>query len=143
MSSEETIGHCLCGRVTIRLEDKPAKIDACHCDDCRRWGSGPLFTLGGATDVTIEGSDDISVYESSEWASRSFCSHCGSHLYYFLKPTSQYMLSPGLFGNLGDLNMDMQVFIDEKPAYYSIPEGNKKLTGTEVMALFEKIEPIS
>lgn len=140
MSSEMTRGHCLCGKVTVCLEEKPAKIDACHCDSCRRWGSGPFFTLGSTREVTIEGDDAVAVYDSSEWASRAFCRNCGTHLYYFLKPTGQYMLSPGLFDKLDGLNLELQVFIDEKPAYYNFSEDSRKLTGAEVLEMFARLQ---
>jgi hypothetical protein len=140
MNDKETTGHCLCGKVTIHLDGKPEKIDACHCASCRRWGSGPFFTLGSTRDVSIDGGDAVAIYESSEWASRAFCRNCGSHLYYFLKPTGQYMLSPGLFDDIDGLNLEVQVFIDEKPSYYSFSEDSRKLTGAEVLEMFARLQ---
>ncbi|NIT13149.1 MAG: GFA family protein, partial [Candidatus Dadabacteria bacterium] len=51
---------------------------------CRKWCGGPLMAVNCGTDVTFEGEDNITVYDSSSWAERGFCSGCGSHLFYRL-----------------------------------------------------------
>ena len=140
MSSLNSSGKCLCGAVTVELQDLPDKVEACHCDTCRRWGSGPFFNLTCKEGISWTGEESIKEFNSSEWASRAFCNNCGSHLYYHLKPTGQYMISPGLFGKTDDLTLDMEVFIDEKPAYYSLSEESRKFTGEEVIALFSNTE---
>jgi Glutathione-dependent formaldehyde-activating enzyme len=76
-------GKCLCGAITLHTPDK-THIDACHCGMCRRWGGGPALGLACGADVTIEGSDKLKVYQSSEWAERAFCGECGTHMFYRL-----------------------------------------------------------
>lgn len=87
-----------------------------------------------ADDVTIEGEDNIEVYDSSEWAGRGFCKTCGSNLFYKLKPTGQHMVSVGLFADTDDLTFDNQVFIDEKPNFYTFKEETDTMTGPELFA---------
>lgn len=140
MSNKNTSGQCLCGAISIELQGLPDKVEACHCDTCRRWGSGPLFTLTCKEGIAWSGEQHIREYNSSDWAARAFCDSCGSHLYYFLKPTGQYMISPGLFEGTNSLQLDMEVFIDEKPPYYCLSEDSRKLTGEEVMKLFADAE---
>ena len=84
--------------------------------------------------VVFEGEGNIKVYDSSDWAERGFCSQCGSHLFYRLKGTGQTIMSAGLFDDQNALNFDHQVFIDNKPAYYSFSQQTVDMTEAEVFA---------
>ena len=42
----------------------------------------------------------------------------------------------GLFDNSEELKFDHQIFIDEKPDYYSFSNETKNMTGEEVIAQF-------
>ena len=103
---------------------------------CRRWSGGPLFAVDCGAEVTIEGEDKISVFDSSEWADRGFCSQCGTHLFYRLKQSGQLMIPAGLFDDDSGLAFEHQVFVDEKPAYYSFANQTHDMTGAEVFALY-------
>lgn len=129
-------GNCLCGAVKITANSMKHNVGACHCDMCRRWGGGPFMEVNCGSDVVFEGEENISVFESSEWAERGFCSKCGTHLFYRLKQGPQYMMPVGLFNNVENLQFDNQVFIDEKPEFYSFSNNTKNLTGAEIFALF-------
>lgn len=109
---------------------------ACHCGMCRRWGGGPLIEVECGTEVTFTGEDNISVYDSSEWAERGFCKHCGTHLFYRLKGILEYQVLVGLFENQQNLVFKEQVFIDEKPDYYSFSNKTSNLTGAEIYAMY-------
>lgn len=127
-------GQCLCGAVRLTANKASNSAGACHCGMCRRWTGGPLLAVDCGTDVTIEGEADVAVYPSSDWAERGFCRVCGSHLFYRLKGNGQYMVPPGLLD--GDFVFDHQVFIDEKPAYYSFANETENLTGEELFAKY-------
>lgn len=75
---------CLCGKVSIQVKEIQHEVGACHCSMCRKWGSGPLLTIeaGTTSDIIIHNEQFVSRYQSSEWAERGFCSHCGSNLFY-------------------------------------------------------------
>ena len=88
------------------------------------------------TDVDFEGDENISVYESSEWAERAFCKKCGSHLFYSLKESKQLFLSAGLFENDTNFNFTHQVFIDKKPPYYSFANETINMTEAELFAKY-------
>jgi hypothetical protein len=103
---------------------------------CRQWGGGPLLAVECGSDVTFDGEENIGVYQSSEWAERGFCKKCGSHLFYRLKQNQQYFIPVGIFKNSEGFVFDHQVFIDEKPEYYSFANETQNLTGEEVFALF-------
>ena len=105
---------------------------------CRRWGGGPFIEIDCGTDVAFEGAENISVFDSSAWAERGFCRSCGTHLFYRIKETGQHMMPVGLF-DLADaktLEFQRQVFIDEKPAYYSFANKTEDMTGPEIFAMF-------
>ncbi len=127
-------GSCLCGAVRITANQAKNHVGACHCSMCRTWGGGPLMAIDCGTEVEVEGEDHVSVFESSEWAERGFCSKCGTHLYYRLKQNGQFFVAAGIFSDSSGLAFDHQVFIDEKPDYYAFVNETKNMTGAEVFA---------
>ena len=136
-------GSCLCGAVSISATSMSNFVGACHCNMCRKWGGGAFLAAECGADVSFEGEDSIGVYQSSEWAERGFCQKCGTHLFYKLKQNNQYYMPVGLFDNHEGLIFDHQVFIDEKPEYYSFANETKNLTGADLFAQFAPISESS
>ncbi len=132
----EAKGSCLCGAVRFIAKNMGKNVGACHCSMCRKWGGGPFMEVSCGSDVSFEGEESISIFDSSAWAERGFCSKCGSHLFYRLKRTRQHMMPVGLFDDDKNLVFDHQVFIDEKPSYYSFADETKDMTGAEIFAKF-------
>ena len=133
----EKTGSCLCGKTKIHAKAVSAEVGACHCGMCRTWTGGPLLAVDCGTDVTIEGKENVSVFNSSDWAERAFCKQCGTHLYYRLKPNNQHIVPAGLFADQADFVFDHQIFVDEQPAFYAFANETKNMTGAEVFAQFE------
>jgi hypothetical protein len=129
-------GSCLCGAVSLSTTSIDRHIAACHCSVCRKWGGGALLAVECGSDVSFKGEENIGIYQSSEWAERGFCNKCGSHLFYRLKQNHQYYIPAGIFDNDEGLVFEHQVFIDEKPAYYSFANETKNMTGAELFAQF-------
>ena len=129
---------CLCGSVRITAENRSYSVGSCHCNMCRKWTGGPIMTVDCGSEVSFEGEENITVFSSSDWAERGFCNICGSHLFYRLKANNQHMISAGLFEDNKEFVFDHQVFIDEKPDFYSFSNDTKNMTGAEV---FEKYAP--
>ncbi|ANG65379.1 aldehyde-activating protein [Marinobacterium aestuarii] len=134
MSHSET--SCLCGAVEIVVDKIDPKFSVCHCQSCRTWGGAPFFAVKCGTRVDIKGGDKVKMYESSSWASRGFCTECGTHLFYKFKETGEYNMPVGLFPNLEGLEMDMQYFSDMRPGYYCFSNKTKEMTTAEIMAYF-------
>ncbi len=132
----EAKGSCLCGEVEIQALSMSLDVGACHCSMCRKWAGGPFLAVDCNTKVKISGEKSVSAYASSEWAERGFCSKCGTHLFYKLKQNGQYIIPVGLFDVSSKLNFDHQIFIEEKPEYYSFSNETKNMTGEEVFAQF-------
>ncbi len=128
-------GSCLCGSTRIIAPDLSNKAGACHCATCRKWGGGPLMAVDCGTSVTFENEEHVSVFDSSPWAERGFCNQCGSHLFYRIKESNQYIMPAGLFDD-AEFIFNHQVFIDEKPGFYSFANETHDMTGAEVFAEF-------
>lgn len=138
MTTPENLeGACLCGAVSIRVVSTEGHVHACHCDTCRRWGGGPALSFNAGTGVEISGGENITEFDSSEWARRGFCNKCGTHVYYQLKETGEFFLSTGTFDDESGFELDSQLFIDRKPGFYHFGNDTKNLTAEEVYALFE------
>ncbi len=132
----ERCGKCLCGAVRVTAKNAGNGFGACHCNMCRRWGGGPLMAINCGADVSIEGAENVSVYDSSAWAERGFCRQCGSHLFYRIKETGQHIIPVGIFGSDENFVFDSQVFIDEKPSFYSFSNKTHDMTGAELFAKY-------
>ena len=126
---------CLCGAVTVRASGVDRHAGACHCDMCRKWSGGPLIAVDCGKDVLFDGEENIAVYNSSNWADRGFCAKCGTHLFYRLKESGQYIMPAGLFESLG-YDFDHQIFIDRKPGWYAFANETRNMTGEEVFAQY-------
>lgn len=122
-------GKCLCGQIKININVEHIKVGACHCNMCRKWGGGPFMAMHYNGPLIFTGNEHITTYNSSSWAERGFCKHCGSHLFYRLKETTDYYLPVGLFDDATDVLFESQVYIDKKPDYYSF--ANQTITLTE------------
>ena len=134
---ENLQGACLCGAVSMRIESAEGHLHACHCDICRKWGGGPALSFNAGSGVEISGAENLTEFDSSDWAKRGFCSKCGTHLYYQLKETGEYYPPAGIFDNSPGFELTTQLFIDRKPGYYHFGNDTRDLTAKEVQALFE------
>ena len=130
-------GSCLCGAVKISTTKINHHVAACHCSMCRKWGGGALLGVECDNNISFEGEDNITVYQSSAWAERGFCNKCGSHLFYRLKENNHYYVPVGIFDNNEAFVFDLEVFIEEKPDYYAFANETKKMTGEDLFAMFQ------
>ena len=126
-------GHCLCGAVTFEAEGVQPDIHSCHCSMCRRWSGGPAFAAGVGS-VSFEGEENITRYDSSDWAERGFCKRCGSNLFYRLKEANHYVLWMGAFDDQSSFKLAGEIYIDEKPDAYDLAGDHPRMTGEEFLA---------
>ncbi|MEO0466816.1 MAG: GFA family protein [Pseudomonadota bacterium] len=133
-------GSCLCGAVKLEGLGAPS-LAVCHCQMCRRWHGGPSIAVNFTNDLKISaGSENLSWYDSSEWAERGFCKICGSTLLYKLKNGSMISGESGTFDLPGDLEVSEHFFIDEKPDFYDFTDNAPRLTGAEVFAKYAGVQ---
>lgn len=140
-ATQSNTGQCLCGFVTLDISNAGSSVGACHCKMCRRWGGGPFLEIGGGVDVQIKGREFVSVYSSSEWAERGFCSNCGSHLYYRVVATGEYTIPAGILDDVSHLKLDHQVYIDEKPSHYEFANVTLNFSTAEMIAKYGGVIP--
>ncbi|MCG8293999.1 MULTISPECIES: GFA family protein [Pseudomonas] len=131
----EKQGTCLCGKTHLKATVDNTQISACHCSMCRKWTGGPLLAVHCTQPPQIEGPEP-SVYDSSPWAQRGFCSHCGTHLFYRVKQSDIYILPIGLLDGDEAWDFNLQIFIDEKPAWYCFKNQTEEWTGQEAFERF-------
>ena len=132
----ENEAGCLCGRVKISVTNVNPIFTVCHCDTCRKWGGGPFFAVQCGTEVEIQGAESITEYNSAAWATRGFCSACGTHLFYRLNKSGSYNIPVGLFSEINDFVMTMQYFSDQRPDYYCFSNQTEEMTEAEIKAYF-------
>ncbi len=60
----------------------------------------------------------------------------GTHLFYRLKGNNEYVVPIGLFDDQPSVSFESQIFIDEKPEYYSFANETSFMTGAEVLAKY-------
>ena len=120
-------GSCLCGSVKFEVEGELGKIDACHCEQCRRWTGHFLASADvPRSALTLKGEEHVGWYESSERVRRGFCSSCGSSL--FFDPVDREKhdwigVSMGAFDKPTRASIALHIFVAEKGDYYEITDG--------------------
>lgn len=129
-------GGCLCGAVRFEAVPKNLEVGACHCGMCRRWSGGVFLVVDCGANIKFENEDNIEKYKSSEWGERGFCKKCGTSLFWKMQDKGQYYLSAAALDNQDRLNFSHEIFVDEKPDYYSFANETHKMTGAEVFAAF-------
>lgn len=118
-------GKCACGAVSYILPDENYNLGACHCDTCRQWTSGIMFSLTPSK-PQFQGQAHISVYESSPKAERAFCKICGSSLYFKEKdPDTIYICAGTLDGYPPDLKLVREVYVDASPKAYALEKTDR------------------
>lgn len=76
-------GGCRCGAIRFEAGSAPIWQSYCHCRDCRRATGAPVTAFVGVSDRDLQfRGDRIAEYASSDDVVRSFCTRCGTPLYY-------------------------------------------------------------
>jgi len=129
-------GHCLCGKVEFSISTKSKSFDSCHCSMCRRWSGGPALAVEAEDGVEFKDQEFVKVYNSSEWAERGFCSHCGTHLFYRLKDRQFWNVPLGVLDDQSDFEFTTQIYVDHQPGCYAFANETKMMTEAEVLKAF-------
>ncbi len=124
---------CLCGAVRIEVQGPIEHApEACHCSQCRKFSGHFLSAVNiKRSDLTVQGEDSVSWYQSSDKVERGFCKTCGSSL--FWKPNIEgyeyTAVSMGLFDEPSGLSLAKHTFADDKGDYYEIADGVEQSSG--------------
>lgn len=95
-----------------------------------------LTCAAGAPEFTA-GKELVTVYKSSEWGERVFCSKCGTHLFANAPAYGYFGVSAGTLedGDKAKLEMESEIFIDKKPGYYAFSGEQKRMTEAEWLSM--------
>lgn len=134
-------GGCLCGVVTFAISELDPEFGGCHCKMCQRWAGSAFLGLTVPDDtVTFEGAENVKRYQSSEWAERAWCDKCGSNLWYRVTAegphSAVYHIPIGLLDDESGLQMNREIFYDEKPDAFAYSGEREQLDTAQTLALF-------
>ena len=129
-------GQCLCGAVKFTATPKANDVTICHCGMCRRQMAGPFFAIECGDSFRVENTPALGVYSASDYGERVFCKECGTSIAWRTKDNAFSEVSANALNDIGDLELKQEIFVDDKPGYYSFAQNTKKLTGAEVWEEF-------
>jgi hypothetical protein len=76
-------GGCQCGAVRYEVNGTPQHVALCHCSDCRKSAGAPMVAWAAFAEAEftlVQG--ELTTFNSSGSAIRSFCSTCGTGIAY-------------------------------------------------------------
>ncbi|WP_310618657.1 GFA family protein [Flexibacterium corallicola] len=118
-------GKCLCGTVKFTCDTDNQTVSRCHCGQCRN--SGGAFDSVGTKFAKLEfleGEDQLTWYESSDYARRGFCPRCGSTLFWHADRHPEFAkyiaISVGSLNDTSGLKLAKHIFCADKGGYYEI-----------------------
>jgi hypothetical protein len=117
-------GSCLCGAVKFRVDGPLREIVFCHCGQCRKQTGLYYASTNAATkDLTMEGEDNITWYQSSDEGRRGFCKHCGSALFWKYRGQEDISIQAGSLEKPTGLTPGYHIFCADKGDFYAINDG--------------------
>jgi hypothetical protein len=77
-------GSCACGAVRYEVTEPFQSAGYCHCKRCQQ-RSGTAWSLNALVDAgavrIVAGADAVRTWQPPDGLSKSFCAHCGGHIY--------------------------------------------------------------
>ena len=76
-------GGCHCGAVRYKVNGEPQHVALCHCEDCRKSAGAPMVAWAAFAEndfKLVQG--ELTSFNSSGTAMRSFCPTCGTGIAY-------------------------------------------------------------
>lgn len=131
----ERTGSCMCGEVKFKANFGDT-FGACYCEMCCHWSSGAFMGASSTEFEITEGKDGLTVFKSSPWAERAFCSVCGSNIYYHATEYGGHSIAMGALDDTSGLTIGVQYFIDKKPEGFSLEQQTKVMTEAEIQAIY-------
>ncbi|PSJ61868.1 GFA family protein [Kumtagia ephedrae] len=122
--SEVHTGSCNCGAIRFRTTGRLRDVIYCHCSQCRKQ-TGHFYAATNVTDadLLVEGTDNITWFQSSSAAKRGFCRTCGSALFWKLDGDPTISVMAGLFDHPTGLSGTCHIFVSDKGDYYELTDG--------------------
>jgi hypothetical protein len=126
METGSVEGMCFCGRVRFELRMPTLFHVHCHCTMCRRaHGAGYVTWIRLAKEQLgfLSGEEALTRYRSSERAIRSFCSHCGSTLFFETteSPETVDVVRANIEGAI-DRDPQLHVYFDDRVDWIEVSD---------------------
>lgn len=121
-------GSCLCGEVVYEIISALKDGSACHCSQCRRT-TGNYFV---STNIKNENfrfvkNKSLRWYQSSTFAERGFCQHCGSNLFYRPIDGDHISVTLGTLDQPTGIKIAKHIFVADKPDFYELTDDIPKM----------------
>ena len=117
-------GSCLCGAVKFRVDGPLREVVFCHCSQCRKQtGLYYASTNAADRDMTIDGAENITWYQSSDEGRRGFCRHCGSALFWKYLGREYTSIQAGSLDKPTELTPGYHIFCADKGDFDEINDG--------------------
>ena len=128
-------GACLCREVQFEVRLPTLFCGHCHCSMCRRnHGAAYVtwFRLPKDQLRIVEGGSRLAVYQSSQHATRSFCSVCGSSLFFEIddSPDTIDVVLANMDGAI-DMAPVAHIHYDDAVAWVSMDDTLPRLGGED------------
>ena len=116
-------GSCLCGQIELTIKGELRDIIYCHCKQCRKQ-SGHYFaaTACDKPNLHIDGEEHLTWYQSSQFARRGFCKHCGSALLWEHFGAEHISILAGAIDEKNILKEDCHIYCDSKGDYFELTD---------------------
>lgn len=134
MATYPVEGACQCGGVRYKLLAEPLMVMACHCKECQKLSTS-AFSLTAVVrieDIEFEGemSDWQRTAESGNINAAKFCPCCGNRIYHFNPDEpDKIKLKPANLSDTSIIQPQAHVWVSEKQAWFTIPDGVKTFDG--------------
>jgi hypothetical protein len=137
METASAQGACLCGRVRFELHMPTLVCVHCHCSMCRRaHGAGYVTWVRLAKDQLhfLSGQELLSWYRSSDHATRSFCGHCGSTLFFETtqSPETVDVVLANLEGTI-DRDPQLHIYFDDRVDWVEVADDLPRIGDPEAL----------
>lgn len=114
-------GSCLCGEVRYQTLAEPQGTSMCHCGQCRKQ-SGGIWSSAFVPESALEVTGPVTWFGASKTASRGFCPHCGSFLFWKAHDEDTISFSLGSVDGPTGLKLTKHIFVADKGDYYDIAD---------------------
>jgi hypothetical protein len=116
------LASCHCGAVRLSLPAGAAGVLACHCGDCRKMhGTFNAFLAAPIAEITLDGGDALTWYQSSDTSRRAFCGTCGARVLKEVTPAGRWLVPAGLIDGPTGRRIVRNLWERSKPDWYDLP----------------------
>ena len=117
-------GSCLCQGISFTLEPMSSEISVCHCSQCRKFTGHQFATVDcKLSDWQLQDPENLlRNYRASDFASRGFCSRCGSSIYWQHDRDDYVAVLAGCLDGKTGLRLGRHIYVANKGDYYEISD---------------------